>query len=145
MATRRNSRETYFLAVIRCTLQHPERCLSLDEPTCYQVSAKSVQHTIFSGVAHLDRMHFDVVLRKLISQQQACPHCIDKSTVSRLCQTVEFDDEVLVGRTLPRRTVFHEAPHQSPQVIELRIKCSEGVPDTLKSKLILVLKFALFG
>jgi hypothetical protein len=45
-----------------------ERCLSLDEPTCYQASAKSVQHTIFSGVAHLDRMHFDIVLRKLISQ-----------------------------------------------------------------------------
>ena len=45
-----------------------ERRLSLDEPTCYQASAKSVQHTIFSGVAHLNRMHFDVVLRKLISQ-----------------------------------------------------------------------------
>ena len=66
--------------------------------------------------------------------------------MSRLCQTVEFDDKVLVGRTLPRRTVFHdEAPHQSPRVIELRIECSEGVPDTVKSKLILVLKFALFG
>jgi hypothetical protein len=46
---------------------------------------------------------------------------------------------------LPRRTVFHEAPHQSPRVIELRIECSQGVPDTVKSKLILVLKFALFG
>jgi hypothetical protein len=45
-----------------------ERCLSLDDPTCYQASAQSVQHMIFSGVAHLDRMHFDVVLRKLISQ-----------------------------------------------------------------------------
>ena len=45
-----------------------ERRLSLDEPACYQASAKSVQHTIFSGVAHLNRMHFDVVLRKLISQ-----------------------------------------------------------------------------
>jgi hypothetical protein len=45
-----------------------ERRLSLDEPTCCQASAKSVQHTIFSGVAHLNRMHFDVVLRKLISQ-----------------------------------------------------------------------------
>ena len=31
-------------------------------------SAKSVQHTIFIGGAHLNRMHFDVVLRKLISQ-----------------------------------------------------------------------------
>jgi hypothetical protein len=45
-----------------------ERRLSLDEPTCYQASAKSVQHTIFSRIADLDRMHFDVVLRKLISQ-----------------------------------------------------------------------------
>jgi hypothetical protein len=52
--------------------------------------------------------------------------------VSRLCQTVEFDDKVLVSKTLPRCTVFHEAPHQSPRVIELRIKCSEGVPDTVK-------------
>ena len=57
----------------------------------------------------------------------------------------EFDDKVLVSRTLPRSTVFHEAPHQSPRVIELRIECSQGVPDTVKSKLILVLKFALFG
>ena len=111
MATRRNSRETYFLAVIRCTLQHPERCLSLDEPTCYQVSAKSVQHTIFSGVAHLDRMHFDVVLRKLISQQQACPHCIDKSIASsnKLIRGVPHEGTVGIGAEVR----FVEAGHRA--------------------------------
>jgi hypothetical protein len=35
---------------------------------CYQASAKSVQHTIFGRVADLYRVHFDVVLRKLVSQ-----------------------------------------------------------------------------
>ena len=42
--------------------------LSLDEPTCYRASATSVQHTIFSRIADLYRVHLDVVLRKLISQ-----------------------------------------------------------------------------
>jgi hypothetical protein len=73
-----------------------------------------VQHTISSRVDDLYRVHFYVMLRKLVSQQQPCPHCIDKASVSRFYSTVEFDDKVLVSRTMRRNTVFHEAPHQSP-------------------------------
>jgi hypothetical protein len=42
----------------------------------------SVQYAIFSRVGYLDRMHFDVALRKLVSQEQARPQRIDKPTVS---------------------------------------------------------------
>ena len=73
-----------------------ERCLSLDEPACYQAIAKSVQHTIFSRVADLYRMHFDVVLRKLVYEFQAGPQRVNKPTVSRFYLTVEFDDEAFV-------------------------------------------------
>ena len=50
-----------------------------------------MQHTIFSRVADLYRMHFDVVLRKLVSEFQAGPQRVDKPTVSRFYLTVEFD------------------------------------------------------
>jgi hypothetical protein len=53
------------------------RRLSLNETL-----VTSVQHAIFSRVGYLDRMHFDVALRKLVSQEQACPQRIDKPTVS---------------------------------------------------------------
>jgi len=40
----------------------------------------------------------------------------------------EFDDKVLVSRTMRRNTVFHEAPHQSPWAIQLRRSSKIGTP-----------------
>jgi hypothetical protein len=78
--------------------------------------------------ADLYRMHFDVVLRKLVSEFQTGPQRVDKPTVSRFYLTVEFDDEAFVTQTSRRNTVFHEFPHQSPRVIKLKVECSAGVP-----------------
>jgi hypothetical protein len=103
-----------------------------------------VQHTIFS-LADLYRVHFDVMLRKLVSQQQSRSQGIDKPTVSRFYLTVEFDDKVLMTRTMRRNTIFHRVPHQSPFRHPTKIERFSSIADTVESRMILVLVFVLSG
>ena len=75
--------------------------------------AKSMQtsfrHYLFGGYL----AQFDVIMRKLILELQACSQCILKTSMRRVdppidLQNVAFARETAVGRD----PIFHETPHQ---------------------------------
>jgi hypothetical protein len=60
--------------------------------------------------------NLDVVVRKLIFEQQACSDCILIASMRRINSTIDLEDIVLVTETAIRRDpIFHETPHQSPR------------------------------
>jgi len=65
--------------------------------------------TKFSACAN-----FNVVMRKLISELQACPQCIQESSMPRFCSPIDLDDVILIMQAMSRDLVFHATLHPSP-------------------------------
>ena len=64
--------------------------------------------------ARLHASNFDVMLRKLISEEQAFSQRIDKTSMMRFHTSVDLNDIVLIRQALSRDSASHDTPHQSP-------------------------------
>jgi hypothetical protein len=58
--------------------------------------------------------YFDVGVRKLMLEWQACSHRILIAAINRISSTIDLEDKELIRETVMRRDpIFHETPHQS--------------------------------
>ena len=72
---------------------------------------RSVQNSSLRYFLSCYLTHFDVVVRKLIFEQQAFSQCIRIALMYRIRSTIDLEDIVLVCRD----PIFHETPHHSPE------------------------------
>ena len=61
--------------------------------------------------ARLHRLHFYVVLRKLIAELQAFSQCIQETPMVRFYSSIYADHELLI-RQMSCDSAFHGIPHQ---------------------------------
>ena len=82
--------------------------------TIQRFQVRSVQDSVlicFLSRAYLE--DFDVVLRKLISPQQAFSHCILIAAMYRTRSAIDLEDKVFMREAAIRSDpIFHETPHQ---------------------------------
>jgi hypothetical protein len=70
----------------------------------------SLLHYFFSYLAD-----FDVVMRKLISEQQALSQRFLITLMYRISSPIDFEDIVIMREAaICRDPIFHETPHHSP-------------------------------
>jgi len=67
----------------------------------------SFLHYLFGGYL----AQFDVIMRKLILELQACSQCILKTSMRRVNPPIDLQD-VAFAWEIGRDPIFHETPHQ---------------------------------
>jgi hypothetical protein len=77
-------------------------------------SMKNRSLRYFFNRVHL--AHFDIGVRKLMFEWQACSHRILIAHINRISSTIDLEDKALMRETaIGRDPIFHETPHQSPR------------------------------
>jgi hypothetical protein len=75
--------------------------------------AKSMQPSFLHYLFGDYLAQFDVIMRKLIFELQACSQCILIASMRRVNSPIDLQDVVLTRETTIRRDpIFHEIPHQ---------------------------------
>ena len=85
----------------------------------------------------LHRLHFYVVLRKLIPKLQAFSQCIHEASMARFYSSIYSNDEMLI-RQMSGDSAFHGTPHHIAATHRTKTECLGSVPDVIKVSLILV-------
>jgi hypothetical protein len=103
---------------------------------CLAAGTGSVQSSSLVTV-RLHRLHFYVVLRKLISKLQALSQCIHEASMAGFYSSIYSNDEMLI-RQMSDDSAFHGTPHHIAAAHRTKTECLGSVPDAIKVSLILV-------
>ena len=94
------------------------RCLAVatpvTTPTNYPGQCKQSVHDFRCTIGRLGCAYLDVMVRKLLSQQQGSSQSIYETAVRRVYLPIYLKDKVLIGRGMACEEVLHEALHLSP-------------------------------
>jgi hypothetical protein len=90
-----------------------------------------------SFTAHLHRLNFYVVPRKLIPKLQAFSKSIQEASMVRFYSSIYADDKMLI-RQMICDSVFHGIPTKIAAAHRTKTECLGSVPDHLERSLVRV-------